>query len=691
MGHRRFLTGLLLFSLLGLSSSGSGGFWPSGSFPELGKNDAQVAKRVQRSDNLVSTRVRGLGFDIGPISREDGTYLVPVTGFRSREKVLRLEGPFRPFTLRATVDGRQVVLAKEDLDAAGVIVADAAALQALGVRIEPIGASGPGAPQAGRITKTRPPSASVSAKDRTQAQRLDEARRLGPIRWSSAAMAPRNPARKNPPPPLGTVVSIQQAERRIEFDRSLFRVNSRAALAQLAIPVLDPGKKDPTPLADPKQLLPPLPNGRSMTAEDYYRELNLLEKDFNALGYSLDLRRDTSEDIVLQEIPSPSGMNGTGVKNDVATLMRVRSHRAGFQSALKTKQARLLELGKPRAKSPERTPPKVKEKATAQRAQPGARPELKTEGQESLEDRLSEAKKVRRPLVNPYKKELNPTIVEKGDRDTFAIGLEASSRQEGSFEALRVVNGIGVHGYLFGNDLNLISVTGTTYAPSAGGQMAAELAFMVLGNNIPGASLSDTRAVPEAPLSETAALPSVGGEANWSTSLDVSYGMTFMAGPIPLSVRFGARATVGLEYTLLANPIRVENEIRPYANADIYAQAGINLLIVEAGVECELNLMDTSLAVHGMLERGAEDGRDLLNIEYFIHRHYSALSGAFNVYAYVYIPKWALPPWTRKKYTSRICGWEGYSDDLWEPKLTTRRHYLLTYDGRAIVVAGYNY
>jgi len=203
--------------------------------------------------------------------------------------------------------------------------------------------------------------------------------------------------------------------------------------------------------------------------------------------------------------------------------------------------------------------------------------------------------------------------------------------------------------------------------------------------------MRETGAVPAGQLSETAGLAPVGGEADWSTSLDVGYGMTFMAGPIPLSVRVGARATLGLEYTLLANPVRVENEIGPYASASIYAQGGVNLLIVEAGVECELTLLDTRLTVHAMLQRGASDGREYLDTEYFVHRWYSALSGDLSVYAYVYVPRWGLPPWKRKKYSSLIAGWDGYSDDLWQPALTQRRHFLRLYPGTAAIVAGLSY
>lgn len=692
MGNRRFLTGLLLVSLLGAASPGSGVGSSEGPRAETTLHGLRENQVNEKADiQVVTEKMRGLGFEVGQLSSEDGKYLIPVRGVRARSRALRQRGLFKPFVLMARVEAGQVVLDEGDLKGAGIIVIDGQALLDMGVRVERLRDSRPSTEPFQQAQKTRPAETASAGKTQAQTPAIAGPRKIGSMRWSSVAMARPNPARTNPPPPPGKAVNIQAAERKIDFKSSVFKVNKRAPLAYAAIPLLDPGKAEPTPIENPKQVLPALPNGESMTAEDYYRELNLLEKDFNSLGYSLDSRRDAGEEAILQEIPAPAGQNGTRVKMDAAALSRVRSKAADYKSALGTKQGRLAALGKTKVTPSGKTAVKATEKIAGQQAQEATRIELQRKNQRSLEEALGDQKLAMRLPPNPYKKEINPTVIEKGDRDIFAIALDATSRQEGSLEAMRIVNGIGVRAYLFGNSLSLVSLMGTTYAPAANGEMVAELALMILGNNISWAGLRETAAVPAAPLSETAGLPPVGGEADWSTSLDVGYGMTFMAGPIPVSVRIGARATLGLEYTLLANPVRVENEIAPYAYADIYAQGGINLLIVEAGVECELTLLDTRLTVHAMLQRGASDGREYLDTEYFVHRWYSALSGDLNVYAYVYVPRWGLPPWTRKKYSSRFGGWNGYSDDLWEPALTQRKHFLLRYPGTSAYLVGANY
>jgi hypothetical protein len=690
MTYRRSATALILIAWLGVVSSGSGG-WPiSDRDPVSGIAGDQIGRPGSGSDlGRVSTRVRGLGFNIGPIEREGEIYLVPVTGFRPREKAFRLEGDFRPFTLKAKVEKREIVLDKAGLDAAGFVVADESALKALGVRVAPIGEDVPAA-QPTRPAAVVRRSGAETARQKERPAVAAGPRKIGAVRWSPLAMAPADPARKNHPPALGQAVGIQVPEKAVAFKSSLLKVNSRAPLAYSEIPLLDPGKKEPTPLADPRQALPALPNGQTLTAEDYYRELNLLERDFNVLGYSLDVKRDAAEETVLQEIPPPSGMNGIRIKPDLATLERVRSRPEVYRNALSAKQAKFAALVKPTGKTPERAPAEAVEKRTAGTRQQATRAQLQKTGPLSLQDALAEKKVALKPPPNPYKKEVRPVIVEKGDRDTFAIVLDAGSRQEGSSDALRVVNDIGVRAYIFGNGLDCLRIMGATYAPTAGGTMSAELSFLVLGNAVPGAGFLETHPVPAAGLAESAGLPPVGKKGDWSTSFDYSYGMSFMAGPIPLSVRVGARATLGLGCILLANPLRVENEIRPYANASVYAQAGVSVLIAGAGVRCTLMLMDTSLAVHGMLQRGAEEGREFLDIEYFVNRHYNALSGDLSFYAYVYVPAWDWPPWRRRTYTTVICDWDGWSDDLWEPAVTRRQHNLFVYKATDLV-RGYNY
>lgn len=699
---RRLMVCLCALSMLVPVSSGRADPPAGGERPRI----SQSGER--RNTQLVSVRARGLGFDIGRITPERGIYLVEVVGFRAKEKTFRLQGNFKPFTLRAQVDGREVVLDRSDLDGAGFALADERALADAGVRLGDVLASGGPAPRQPVGARTEPARAVTKAGTRAPAPGLKVGQlKAGRMRWSPVEMAAPKTGRDVQPPAPDRAAAIQKADRQIELKASLLKVNTRAPLAFKAFALLDPTKSEPTVLQDPGQILPPLPNGEQMTAAEYYRDLNVLEADFNAKGYSLDFRRDPEEEVLLQETAVPPGQNGVGIRFNARELTKVRSKAASFRSAVGTKESRLGTLGKLRADQLERSPGQ-KAPVTAQRpigtgeVRTAATAAAKTTAQQPsavrdklapppIEQALAKMKGELRLREIPYERELNPADIVKGDRDTFGISVRSNSRQAGDSKTLNVVNSAGVHAFIFDHDLELATITGTTSAAATNGSLTAELSVMVLGDYVSSASFRETASVPDVPLTQMAPLPTSGRDGNWSNSLDVGYGMTFMVGPIPLSVRLGARASVGCASVLMSSPIRVENEISPFAYADVYAQAGVNILIAEAGVRCDLNLIDTRLTVHGMLQRGAEQGREFLDTEYFVHRWYSALSGDLSLYAWIYVPCFDIPPWCRKRFRTRLAGWDGYSDDKWEPGLTQRKHLLFLYPNTGPVLAGYDY
>ncbi len=662
----------------------------------------------RRNIQLVSVRARGLGFDIGRITPERGIYLVDVVGFRAKQKTFLLQGGFKPFTLRAQVDGREVVLDRSDLEGAGFTLADGRALADAGVRLGDVAASGGPAPRQPVGARTEPSRAAPTAGTRAPAPGVKVSLlKAGRMRWSPVEMAAPRPGRDFQPPAPDRTTNIQKADRPIELKASLLKVNTRAPLAFKAFALLDPTKSEPTVLQDPGQILPPLPNGEKMTAEDYYRDLNVLEADFNAKGYSLDFRRDPEEEVLLQETAVPPGQNGVGIRFNARELTKVRSKAALFRSAVGAKETRLGALGKLKVDQLERSPSQ-KAPVTAQRpvasgeAKTAATAAGKTAAQQPsavrdktapapIEQALAKMKGELRLRATPYERELNPADIVKGDRDTFGISVRSNSRQAGDSKALSVVNSAGIHAFIFDHDLELAVITGTTSAAATNGSLTAELSVMVLGNYVSSASFRETASVPDVALTQMAPLPTAGRDGDWSSSLDVGYGMTFMAGPIPLSVRLGARASVGCGSVLMSSPLRVENEIAPFAYADVYAQAGVNILIAEAGVRCDLNLIDARMTVHGMLLRGAEQGKEFLDTEYFIYRWYSALSGELSLYAWIYVPRFGIPPWRRKTFRTRLAGWDGYSDEKWEPVLTQRKHYLFLYPNTGPVLAGYDY
>ena len=665
--NRRLFGCLLAVFVLGAVSPATDAVPAPGPVAGIAAQSVPAKALDARSEvRLINQKMRELGFSFSRIERVEGGHVVHVVRFRARTAALEQRGEFRPFAVRAQVVEGQVVLDKGDLEGAGIIVIDGRPLAERGIRIEGVRAIAkvPGQPD-------RPVTGDVKQGPSTPVKPFgtaaSQALKRGQLRWAPLSMAPPAPDRVVQPPAPGQTVGIMAPERAISFDQSILIVNKRPALAFVQFRMLDPTKETPTPIEDPAELLPAFESGERMTAEEYYRDLNTLEQEFNALGYSLDSERDPAEEVLLQEVPRPALQNGVGIKRNWKPREGIRLRSESFRSAVRTKQDRLAALRKTAGTT------------TQEAAAPGtAKPVPSTKG------RLLDKPTFAVDTPRPFSQSLNPPAVDLGSRSTFAITLRSSGDLKGDPGQLEITNGAGASAYVFNNEVRLIEVTGKTLAPVRKDNLAASLDVMVLGQHVAVAPFPQSVPVPDAALSDMPSLPTAGHAADWANSIDVGYGFTFMAGPIPLSVRIGTRAAVGVEYALLASPVRVDNEVVPHAVADVYAQAGINIAIAGAGVECRLRLLDGRLMVHGMLMRGAEDGREFLETEYAINRWYRALDGSLSLYAWIYVPRWGVPPWKKKTYRTELAGWSGFSGDIWEPRLTQAKHELYNYAKPAI-------
>lgn len=667
----RLFACLMAVLVLGAVSPATDAATEPGPAPRVAAQNVPAKALDARAEvRLINQKMRELGFSFSRIERVEGGHVVHVVGFRARTTALEQRGEFRSFAVRAQVADGQVVLDKGDLEGAGIIVIDGRPLADRGIRIEAVRAivKVPGQPVSPDTARVKPgPATSVKSSVLGSSRSL----KRGLLRWAPLSMAPPAPDRTVQPPAPGQAVGIMVPERAISFDQSVLIVNKRPALTFSPFRVLDPTKETPTPIEDPAGLLPAFDSGERMTAEEYYRDLNALEQEFNALGYSLDSERDPAEEILLQEVPRPPLQNGVGIKMNWKPREGIRLRSESFGSAVRTKQERLAALKKATA-------------ATTQEATtPGTAKPVP-----SKKDRLFDKPALPFDTPRPFSRALNPPAVERGSKSTFSVTLLSRGDLKGDPDKLEITNGASASAYVFNNEIRLIEVTGKTLAPVRKGDLAVSLDVMVLGQHVAVAPFPQSVPVPDVALSDMSSLPSglptAGNAADWAKSIDVGYGFTFMAGPIPLSVRIGTRAAVGVEYALLASPVRVDNEVVPHAAADVYAQAGVNIAIAGAGVECRLRLLDGRLTVHGMLMRGAEDGREFLETEYAINRWYRALDGSLSLYAWIYVPRWGIPPWKKKTFRTELAGWSGFSGDVWEPHLTKAKHELYNYAKPAI-------
>jgi hypothetical protein len=139
-------------------------------------------------------------------------------------------------------------------------------------------------------------------------------------------------------------------------------------------------------------------------------------------------------------------------------------------------------------------------------------------------------------------------------------------------------------------------------------------------------------------------------------------GISFTIGPIPLSVKVGARGSVGVNFFfgLNSQPAFVTAQVIPNASVDAYAQAGIDIKIASAGVAVSLKLLHLTLTLgtQAGVQSDSKGSSQLL----FVHgdSDLSLLDGNLAFFVEVYVPAFKLPPWEKKHFDHPFFNWTGF-------------------------------
>ncbi len=80
--------------------------------------------------------------------------------------------------------------------------------------------------------------------------------------------------------------------------------------------------------------------------------------------------------------------------------------------------------------------------------------------------------------------------------------------------------------------------------------------------------------------------------------------ITFMVGPVPFGIRFGASGGFGVEpkFGFDLKKLGVDAELKPSASASAYAEGGPNIYVLRGGVGVKLNLIQGAAGVKGILQ-----------------------------------------------------------------------------------------
>ena len=485
---------------------------------------------------------------------------------------------------------------------------------------------------------------------------------LAPINWSAPMMRVSPPDREHKPPPLDQWVTIKRPPKKFQLSQRVIdkniKVYKRAPLPFKPFEILDP--------ATGRQIAPTtvltLPNGEKITAEQYYTELNKLEKGFNDLGYSLDFRRDPTPRVILQQI-----VLDPAIVTQMTIQKRLLEDTHKFKTLPPPKSIDALQK--------EFRTDLTKDRIRLQQLQRFRQPQQIGVPQGTLEQLLlPQAYAAPEDQVKPYNKVIETPKYEYGYRDVFAVFFNGGTVLSGD-STKTAVNGVAEAGaYVFDNKLTMVRIAGDLSAPLGSGNMEARLTLTVLGET--RLKINQSKPVP-LNVDQLPQIPSLALYDRSSESLDESFESSFALGPILLSVKFGVRASAGVDYGLFLSPANANGRFGPFVGADLYAQAGLNIIIAKAGVSCTLVLLDNCLTLSGQLKADADQRGPYFSALFSIYDRFEALSGEVSLYACILVPKFALPPWGYKCWDWEIAKWEGLRAKGYIVKESSEKFYFL--------------
>lgn len=402
-------------------------------------------------------------------------------------------------------------------------------------------------------------------------------------------------------PALMQTPRLPQAEIRPEpfatrIDPSLIQVRKRPPVQFKAFEVQDPTNRKPIS----RETILTLPDGKKIPAGTYYDELNKLESQFNALGYTLKDARDSK--IELQVTPVA-----------VATLERQsQTLRAAHLANTKFQQLNLEAV--------------KQEQLKMTRVRPD----------------LTSVLRAAQPLH--WNKDWNYTV---GDPSVFSAFINGHITLDGTQNGTTIDGAAKAGGSMFSHSFDLLQVTSNLNAPRSG-NMNVKVAVSVVGSSVYNLNQDVTTS-----WTKTDSL---------QKTLDKSVTYHFSLGPIPMTARMGVQGTAGISYGVAIAPTRASANLGPFVHTKVYAQIGADIVIGGAGAGANLTLLNTDGSLNGAVSIEQDAGRGAYykwNDSY--SQSLNMLNGNVYVYAYIYVPCWGLPPWCKKEWDWTIFSWGGFS------------------------------
>ena len=461
------------------------------------------------------------------------------------------------------------------------------------------------------------PASPLAVAARALLRPAQPARRTGAAPAQPAAAQPATsqaqPSRQANP---GARLAARPRHYQIQLNRETVGVNKLAPITQFRAFHLEEFRDPKTNAAIRPDQTITLRNGKSITGKDYVDQLNTLEGQLNAYGYSLHDRR--TQPLELQRS-----------RFDVSRLNLQRTQLA---------QLRQVAWRVPLAP------------AFASRIQRHDFPALRAD----FASRALQASQQTQPKIPDSFNPLDyPFHWEKdmGDSQYFKASISADMDLSIQKELAKASADAAATVSVFGHQEDLLKMSAGAQAPPKGSTEPMKVHFYVkaLGEDL------------FTPIDEESKDP-IKKEDDLKEDYPVDYEIPFTIGPIPCSLKFGFTATIGVKYGLYLTPLYVDAKVTPYVHTDAWAKCGVDLIIVSAGVRFDLVLVNEDLEFGGELGLATDKPDPYVHILLYGKQNLTALAGKFKAFVSVDLFFWS------DEWDWTIFDWDGfrYSDFMFQ-------------------------
>jgi hypothetical protein len=303
---------------------------------------------------------------------------------------------------------------------------------------------------------------------------------------------------------------------------------------------MDPTNRKPVPLSWKLRL----PNGKTMTAGEYWSKLQGLEDQLNKQGYSFWPGIGPKE--IVQGTPTPT--------------------------ALLHLQARTLSLAYVPGARFQPLPP-----AQAEQSQKN----VIVIPPEQLAN-LSAVRGAALPLQ--VKKSFNHAF---GDPNDLSVFLNGQMELDGTTSSTSLDAEADAGGSIFGHSFDLMKISGKLNSPR-NGPLNVNVNASMLGFNV-----YDQNQNVNSSFTKSDSV---------SKTLDVTVvKIHFTLLLIPMSVKLGVQGAAGFSYTVTVKPVQASGEVKPFIRTSAYGEVGVDVDVAAAGVRGSLTILNVDGDLQGNL------------------------------------------------------------------------------------------